>query len=252
MIACQAAQRALDSPPRRSGSSCWQCPAQEAIVTALRRRTRVAAGDADGFVPEADILGQAGSNRASLTALIRKGIVEEVERIQGLHIPVVNGRQDRVPELTPAQSVAWSAIERALHARDSTRFYSMASPAVGKLSSICALRPGAFARQISTCARAGDRPVIPGRRPVRLPLRRSGGDPPLRPFRRGALRRLAGIAAGRHPVVVGPRSALFASAPDVGLIVLDEEHDPAYKQNSVPRYHARSVAEHWRGRWVRC
>jgi primosomal protein N' (replication factor Y) (superfamily II helicase) len=53
-----------------------------------------------------------------------------------------------------------------------------------------------------------------------------------------------GIAAGRYPVVVGPRSALFAPAPNVGLIVLDEEHDPAYKQDSVPRYHARSVAEH--------
>ena len=61
-----------------------------------------------------------------------------------------------------------------------------------------------------------------------------------------------GIAAGRYPVVVGPRSALFAPAPDVGLIVLDEEHDPAYKQDSVPRYHARSVAEHLAGRWVRC
>src|SRR4051812_33572818 len=52
-------------------------PAQEAIVTALRRRSRVAAGNVDGFVRETDILGQAGSNRASLTALIRKGVVEE-------------------------------------------------------------------------------------------------------------------------------------------------------------------------------
>ena len=52
-----------------------------------------------------------------------------------------------------------------------------------------------------------------------------------------------GIAEGRFPIVVGPRSALFAPAPNVGLIVIDEEHDPAYKQDVAPRYHARAVAE---------
>jgi primosomal protein N' (replication factor Y) (superfamily II helicase) len=49
-------------------------------------------------------------------------------------------------------------------------------------------------------------------------------------------------ASGDPVIVVGPRSALFAPLPDVGLIVLDEEQEPAYKQDSVPRYHARSVA----------
>lgn len=43
-------------------------------------------------------------------------------------------------------------------------------------------------------------------------------------------------------VVVGPRSALFAPAADVRLIVVDEEHEPSYKQGQTPRYHARAVA----------
>jgi primosomal protein N' (replication factor Y) len=50
------------------------------------------------------------------------------------------------------------------------------------------------------------------------------------------------IAAGEVDVVVGARSAVFAPAPHLGLIVIDEEHEPSFKQDSTPRYHAREVA----------
>lgn len=50
------------------------------------------------------------------------------------------------------------------------------------------------------------------------------------------------IAEGRAQVVVGARSAVFAPTPNLGLIILDEEHDASFKQDTAPRYHARDVA----------
>lgn len=55
------------------------------------------------------------------------------------------------------------------------------------------------------------------------------------------------IARGEVQVVVGARSAVFAPTPHLGLIVLDEEHEATFKQETAPRYHARDVAL-WRAR----
>jgi primosomal protein N' (replication factor Y) len=223
--------------------SLARAPNQEAIVVALRRRGRLT--DArDGLVPTAEILAQSGSPRSALTALIRKGIVEETTR------PVDSGqvggseRRDTVPGLTPTQAIAWVEIEKALQAREGEAFLLYGVTGSGKTelylraaawclrhrrSALMLVPEIALSSQVAArfTARFGDRVAI---------LHSALSD---------AERYAAwqGIAAGRYPVVVGARSALFAPVPNLGLIVLDEEHDPAYKQDSAPRYHARAVAE---------
>lgn len=55
------------------------------------------------------------------------------------------------------------------------------------------------------------------------------------------------IRRGDADVVIGPRSAVFAPVPNLGLIVVDEEHENTFKQQNSPRYHARDIAV-WRGK----
>ncbi len=50
------------------------------------------------------------------------------------------------------------------------------------------------------------------------------------------------ILRGEAQVVIGARSAVFAPLPNLGLVVIDEEHESTYKSGSAPRYHARQVA----------
>lgn len=59
------------------------------------------------------------------------------------------------------------------------------------------------------------------------------------------------ILKGEATIVVGARSSIFAPLNDLGIIIIDEEHETSYKQSDNPRYHAREVAL-WRGEYHQC
>ncbi|MBA3414972.1 MAG: primosomal protein N' [Chloroflexia bacterium] len=149
-----------------------------------------------------------------------------------------------MPTLTPAQAESWHAIEASLIGRDSTPFLLHGVTGSGKTE--------VYLRSIGWCLRHDRSAIVLApeialasqvvrRVTARFPGRVAVLHSALPEGERAAA--WAAIAGGHLPVVVGPRSALFAPVANLGIVVLDEEHDGAYKQDAEPRYHARALAE---------
>jgi primosomal protein N' (replication factor Y) len=163
---------------------------------------------------------------------LRRAPWEDAERLAG-----------PAPTLTPEQVEAASRVTAALESRRPQTFLLFGVTASGKTEVFlrAAERALALGRQaiilmpeISLTAQAIG--IFRGRFGDRVAVLHSALSPGERfdEWRR--------IHSGEAQVVIGARSALFAPCPNLGLIVLDEEHDPSYKQDSPPRYHARDAA----------
>jgi primosomal protein N' (replication factor Y) (superfamily II helicase) len=160
------------------------------------------------------------------------------------HVAVGSPGHAQAPKLTGAQAAALAPVEAAIAAgrtellllhgvtgSGKTEVYVRAAAAAldrGRSAIVMvpeiALTPQIVARFI---ARFGDTVAV-------LHSRLSDGE------RYDEWRRLR---AGEARVCVGPRSAVFAPLAGLGLVVVDEEHDPSYKHEGDPRYDARRVAE---------
>jgi primosomal protein N' (replication factor Y) len=162
--------------------------------------------------------------------------------VRGEHLPV-GARRPRPPLLTPAQEQALRSLGDALQAR---RFeQSLLQGVTGSGKTEVYLRAAAAALEqergaIVLVPEIALTPQIVGRFSERfgetvavLHSRLRGGE------RYEEWRRLR---TGEARVCVGPRSAVFAPIEDLGLIVVDEEHDASYKHEGDPRYDAREVA----------
>ncbi len=200
----------------------------------------------DGELSAAVIAARCGADRAALRRLGRRGWVEarsvEVRRRPAAR-PV--GARPRSVELTAEQAVAVRRIVAALDgdAEASPELLLYGVTGSGKTEVYLAAAEAALARgrgAIVLVPEIGLTPQAVGRFRDRLGDRVAvlhsglGAGERYDEWRR--------LRSGEADVCVGPRSAIFAPLADPGLIVIDEEHDPSYKQEGDPSYDARRVA----------
>jgi primosomal protein N' (replication factor Y) len=209
-----------------------RAPRQAALVRALA---------ADGETATAALAARVPGASEALRALARRGLVAIEER----EVALASAFEAHAPEveLTPEQHEACFAIGDAVRARKPETFLLHGITGSGKTE--------VYLRAVADALEANRQalvlvPEIPlthqilarlrGRFGERLAVLHSGLTPNERLAQWERLRR------GEVPIGVGARSALFAPMRDLGVIVMDEEHDASYKSEEGFRYHARSLA----------
>jgi primosomal protein N' (replication factor Y) len=209
-------------------------PNQQTIIDYLRLQ--------EGERASVDALRELAVPRTTLQTLVKRGLVELSEEAAGFRM---SGMKPRKLEflLTKDQKTALEAIVTAV---DERRFLPMLLHGVtgsGKTAVYLSAMQSVLAKGRSaillvpeiglTPAVAADLHQIFGNE-VAILHSALTDDERAEQWKR--------IRSGESHIVVGTRSAVFAPVPSLSLIVVDEEHDHSYKQEEMPRYHARDVA----------
>lgn len=214
------------------GAGCARSPRAAAVLAYVR---------AHPGCPPAEVAAATGASREVIRRLVRRGALRTVV------LPAAAGQQGRQhpppPVLTAHQEKAVRAVCEALEARSYRIFLLHGVTGAGKTE--------VYLRAVEQVLRLGRQALVLVPEIALTPLL---VDLFRQRFGSGVAMLHSGLAAGeryaewervregRASVVLGARSAVFAPLPRLGLIVVDEEHEPAYKQEETPRYHAREVA----------
>ena len=210
---------------------------QSAMILALLR--------AGGELPVARVQDQFGNARPALKKLASLGLVEialrEPPRDPFFASPEA---RDQPPDLTPAQAEAAARITGALDGDAGARaFLLFGVTGSGKTE--------VYLRAIATCLdrQKGALVMVPEialtPQLVSRFRARFGDDLAVIHSALGDVDRHAmwtRLRRGEVRVAIGARSAIFAPVPDLGLVIVDEEHDSSFKQEEGVRYHARDMA----------
>ena len=202
---------------------------------------------ADGPLSVASVRRLSGSDHSTLRRLEGRGLVQLEEVAHELRRPSVAGvgATSERGEATPAQREALAEIEVALDApADSGPLLLHGVTGSGKTE--------VYMRAVQSVLERGGSAIVLVPEIALTPqtagrfVERFGESVAVMHSRLTARERYDEwwrMRRGEASVCVGPRSAIFAPFDDLGLIVIDEEHDGSYKQEGDPRYDARVVAE---------
>lgn len=193
----------------------------------------------------AELAGAAACDHGTLRRLERRGLVT-IERVEQRRRPVHRGvgAVAAPAALTPPQERALATVAAALDAPDGEQLLLHGVTGSGKTEVYLGAVAAALERGHSAIVLVPEIALTP--QTVARFERRFGDTVAVLHSKLGAGERhdeWLRLRRGQARVCVGPRSAVFAPLPDVGLIVIDEEHDSSYKQDGDPRYDARHVAE---------
>ncbi|QIB34870.1 primosomal protein N' [Ancylobacter pratisalsi] len=208
-----------------------------------KARTKVVEALFDGFVrSKSEAAREAGVSASVVDGLIDDGVLETVVLPPEPAAEVPDPEHSR-PDLSPAQSEAAARLVDAVKARAFAPTLIDGVTGSGKTET--------YFEAVAQAIRQGQQTLI---LMPEIALTQAFLDRFARRFgvlpaewhsavsskRRGKL--FKGVASGEVSVVAGARSALFLPFRDLGLIIVDEEHDGAYKQEDGVHYHARDMA----------
>jgi len=210
-------------------------PRQEKVLTLMRRSRQ----------PQevSYVARKAGCTPASVLALVKKGYaMRSLQRVEQMGAAAADEPSEPALTLNSDQARALSALEVALQSSKFQPFLLHGVTGSGKTE--------VYLQAIEQVVRQGKEAIVlvPEISLTPQTIQRFRGRFPhvavlhshLSDAERGRYWRQ--IAAGEAQVIVGARSAVFAPTRKLGLIVIDEEHENSFKQETTPRYHARDVA----------
>ncbi len=231
---------ALVLPPRTPAARTTVVSATGSDLETTPRRRAILAILGERAVSLAELVSEASTTRPTIRALADAGLVTLSERLDvpRIAVPLSVTRPTPTDEQRQAVERIADALDGAradllLHGvtgSGKTEVYLLACEhALGRGKSVVVLVPE-IALSYQTARRFAERF---GDAVCVLHSGLSEGE-------RAAV--YAAARSGEVRVIVGARSALFSPLPDLGLVIIDEEHDAAYKQGEDPRYDARRVA----------
>ncbi len=225
--------RAVELIQRESEASA-ATPRQQAVLDCLAARA--------GPVTLIDLLRFTKVSRAVVTSLVKAGRVRLCD-LESRRVVAVEATGTVVHQLTEEQAQALAGIETALGSGEHHAILLHGVTASGKTEVYLRAMADTLARGRSVVAlvpeialTAQAMRIFRARFPGQVAMLHSALSLGERYDEWQRLRR------GDARIALGPRSAVFAPLTNVGLVIVDEEHEGSYKQENSPRYHAREVA----------
>ena len=194
-----------------------------------------------------------GFSKSSLDALIKKGYVEKYDAIVERD-PFANRifEQENKRQLTADQQLAYNAIKEKIVANEQRTFLLHGVTGSGKTEVYLQTIEDVLNQDKQAMMLVPEIALTP--QMVLRFKRRFGDDVAVLHSGLSNGERYdewQKIRDGRARVSVGARSSVFAPFKNLGLIIIDEEHESTYKQEDYPRYHAREIAQ-WRSEYHHC